>query len=441
MMDQVLAGQNVWNEVLDVLEHKLAPNTFEDTFMSARKVVKEENNTLFVLTPNQYIKHKINNTYFENIKKILEDINSKYQVRFVTEDEIPMAPVQQNFPTISNNNLNLNFTFESFVVGGSNRTAYLTALKVADNPGTLFNPFYIFGGVGLGKTHLMQAIGNFISLNHPDYKILYIQANDYLSDFIKSNRDHQMSEFENKYSNIDVLLLDDIQMLKDKSATQEAFFNLFNTMSNNRKQIIITSDRPANQLNGFVDRLTSRFQMGIFADMKQPDYDERIKILRQKVVEHTTKTISDEIIEYIAKEFSTNVREFEGALNRVLLYSDIYNQLSLEIAIEALDPLIKSKKQSEKKANYEDVLSIISDMYNVSVADILSSNRDRKYVLPRHICMYILKTKYNLTYSKIGNILNGRDHTTVMNGCNKIEDDLKTNQELEMAVEAIIKKL
>jgi chromosomal replication initiator protein len=441
MMDQVLAGQNVWNEVLEVLEHKLAPSTFEDTFISVRKVIKEDNGTLFVLTPNQYIKHKINNTYFENIKKILADINSKYQVRFVTEDEIPQAPVQQNFPTITNNNLNLNYTFESFVVGGSNRTAYLTALKVADNPGILFNPFYIFGGVGLGKTHLMQAIGNFISLNHPDYKILYIQANDYLTDFIKSNRDHQMSEFENKYSNIDVLLLDDIQMLKDKNATQEAFFNLFNTMSNNKKQIIITSDRPANMLNGFVDRLTSRFQMGIFADMKQPDYDERIKILRQKVLEQTTKVISDDIIEYIAKEFSTNVRELEGALNRVLMYSDIYNQLSLEIAVEALDPLIKSKKQSEKKANYEDALSVIADMYNVTVSDILSSNRNAKYVLPRHICMYILKTKYKLTYSKIGNILNGRDHTTVMNGCTKIEEEIKNNEELEMAVDSIIKKL
>lgn len=441
MMDQAFVAQSVWNQVMDTLEHKLAPNTFEETFNNVRKVVKEENGIIFILCPNPYIKHKINSTYIENIKKILSDMNSKYQIRFITEDEIPQQPIQQ-FPTISKNNLNLNYTFESFVVGGSNRTAYLTALKVADNPGTMFNPFYIFGGVGLGKTHLMHAIGNFISLNHPEYNILYIQANDYLSDYIKSSRDQKMAEFESKYSNLDVLLVDDIQMLKDKQLTQEQFFNLFNTMSNNNKQIIITSDRPANQLNGFMDRLTSRFQMGVFADMKMPDLDDRINILKKKVQESTQREVPEQILEYIAEEITSNVRELEGALNRVLLYSEFYNnQLNVDIAKEALEPYIKAKKASDKKTNYEDALSVIADMYNISVADILSSNRNAKFVTPRHICMYILKSKYNLTYSKIGNILNGRDHTTVMNGCNKIAEEIKTNKELEMAIDAITKKL
>lgn len=443
MMDQIIEFQNLWNDVRDVLEKRLTPQTFENNFINVKRVVKEENGVVYILVPSNHIKHTINSAYYQNIDEILKSKTKKnLKFKFITEEELNnINPVKGKASPLSKKNLNMNFTFESFVVGDSNRMAFLTALKVADKPGILFNPLYIFGGVGLGKTHLMQAIGNYIELKDINYKVVYVQASDYLTDYIKATRDNNIKAFEEKYENIDVLLIDDIQMLTDKSGTQQQFFNLFESMANNNKQIIITSDRPASKLNGFMDRLKSRFQMGISQSIDHPDLKQRIEILKQKTSEKTDITISDDILEYIAENFIDNVRELEGALNRVINYAEIFSASpTLDIAKDALDVLIKTQKKSNN-SNYEDALSIIADIYDITLADLLSSSRNQKYVLPRHICMYILKTKYNLTYAKIGNILNGRDHTTVMNGCSKIEDELKTNEELKLAVDSILKKL
>jgi chromosomal replication initiator protein len=443
MMDQIIEFQNIWNDVRDVLEKRLAPQTFENTFVNVKRVVKEENGVVYILVPSNHIKHTINSAYYQNIDEILKTKTKKtIRFKFITEEELNnINPLKGKVSPLSKKNLNMNFTFESFVVGDSNRMAFLTALKVADRPAELFNPLYIFGGVGLGKTHLMQAIGNYIELKDIDYKVVYVQANDYLTDYIKATRDNNIKAFEEKYENIDVLLIDDIQMLTDKSGTQQQFFNLFESMVNNNKQIVITSDCPPSKLNGFMDRLKSRFQMGISQSIDHPDLQQRIKILKQKASEKTDITISEDILEYIAENFIDNVRELEGALNRVINYAEIFSASpTLEIAKDALDVLIKTQKKSNN-ANYEDALSIIADFYDITLADLLSSSRNQKYVLPRHVCMYILKTKYGLTYSRIGNILNGRDHTTVMNGCSKIEEELKSNDELKLAVESVIKKL
>ena len=352
MIDQIIEFQNLWNDVRDVLEKRLAPQTFENTFVNVKRVVKEENGIVYILVPSNHIKHTINSAYYQNIDGILKSLTKKnLKFKFITEEELNnINPVRGKASPLSKKNLNMNYTFESFVVGDSNRMAFLTALKVADKPGILFNPLYIFGGVGLGKTHLMQAIGNYIELKDINYKVVYVQANDYLTDYIKATRDNNIKAFEEKYENIDVLLIDDIQMLTDKTGTQQQFFNLFESMANNNKQIIITSDRAASELNGFMDRLKSRFQMGISQSIDRPDLKQRIEILKQKTSEKTDITISDDILEYIAENFIDNVRELEGALNRVINYAEIFSASpTLDIAKDALDVLIKTKKKTTKK--------------------------------------------------------------------------------------------
>ena len=433
--------QSLWNDTLDRLSRNLSENTFLETFGEVKHVMKEENGIIYVLVPSTYIKSKINSVYIRQIGSILASLTTK-KIKFkcVCEDELKKEK-PLTFSKISKNNLNENYTFESFVIGDSNRLGYFTAMKVADNPGTFVNPLYIFGGVGLGKTHLMQAIGNYISESDLNNKILYVQANEYLEDYGKATRDNTMRAFEEKYEDLDVLLVDDIQMLEKGKSSQEEFFKLFNNMISKQKQIVITSDCPASKLNGIMDRLTSRFQMGITVDIKQPDLNQRINILKRKLAETTEKTIDDEVLQYIAENFTDNVRELEGALTRVLWVSEVYNtKPNLQMAIDALEILIKAKKPSVNQ-NYENALSIIANMYSISVADLLGNSRNSKYVLPRHIAMYILKNNYKLTYSRIGSILNGRDHTTVMNGCTKIANDIKTNPELKMAIDSILKKV
>jgi chromosomal replication initiator protein len=252
-------NQSLWNFVRDELKNQLAPSTFEETFGKVKRTAKEENGLIYIICPDTVTKFKINQVYYKSIEGILKKITSR-QVKFnfvLDEEIIEKKQDSIDIPKISFNNLNLNYTFASFVVGESNKRSWLTATKVADDPGYFVNPLYIFGSVGLGKTHLMQAIGNFISEMHIDFKILYIQAQEYFSDYTKACADKNFEAFEKKYSTIDVLLVDDIQMLEKKVSTQEQFFNLFNEMINNNKQVVITSDRPASKLNGFMDRLTS----------------------------------------------------------------------------------------------------------------------------------------------------------------------------------------
>ncbi|MBR6072106.1 MAG: chromosomal replication initiator protein DnaA [Acholeplasmatales bacterium] len=440
--------QELWNDVKSVLKDKLSEETFNNTFGEVKKVYKEENGTLYIIVPSVYIKATINTVHYKNISNIIDELSTKkLRAKFVLEDEVKEDnKIITNKPALIINNLNQNFTFESFVLGASNRAAYLAASRVAENPGSAFkssfNPLYIFGGVGLGKTHLMQAIGNYIQDTNENFKILYIQAYDYYTEYSKASRDKNWDAFEEKYSNIDVLLIDDIQMLEGKKETQTQFFQLFNDMILNGKQVVVTSDRPADKLNNFMDRLYTRFQDGDIENINQPDLPQRINILKRKVAEQTTKNVPDDVLNFIAETFTNNVRELQGALTRVLNYSEFFNQdINLEMAKESLDVLIKANKANSDN-DYQNCLSVIANWYNISVADILGASRANKVVLPRHIAMYILKTKYELSYSKIGSILNGRDHSTIINGCNKIENDLKNNQELIVkSVEAILKKL
>ena len=434
--------QALWNSVRDELKNILAPSTFEETFENVRRTAKEENGLIYIICPNSVTKFKINQVYYPNIQSILRKITTRQvKFKFVLENEIVEKKQDSiNTPKISVNNLNLNYTFESFVVGESNKRSWLTATKVAENPGFFVNPLYIFGSVGLGKTHLMQAIGNFISEMHIEFKILYIQAQEYFSDYTKACANNNFQEFEKKYSNIDCLLVDDIQMLERKNSTQEQFFNLFNEMINNNKQVVITSDRPASKLNGFMDRLTSRFNSGIVVDINQPDFNQRVSILKKKAEEMTSKTINDDVLAYIAENFTDNVRDLEGALNRVIRMSELFNtEPTLQFAKDELQILIKVKKPKEDN-NYENALSVVADMYQIPQADMLGKSRQEKYVTPRHISMYVLKSKYDLTYQQIASIF-ACHHTSVMSGVAKIEKDINENKELKLAIETVLKKI
>lgn len=434
--------QNLWNQTRQILSENLVEDTFNVIFGEVKKVAKVENGIIYVITPNTFVMTRINNVHTRNINTILSSLtNERLKFKFVCENQIEQPKVVKQPLKFSKNNLNPNYSFESLVIGESNRLGYLTSMKVAEQPGQWANPLYIFGGVGLGKTHMMQAIGNYILDDNMDANILYVQANDYISDYFRAIQNQSMQSFIEKYENLDVLLVDDIQMLSAKTKTQEEFFKLFNYMINHQKQIVITSDCPASKLNGIMDRLTSRFQMGISVDIHQPDLTQRVNILKRKLAENSPKLISDDVLMYIAENFIDNVRELEGGLNRVLWYSEIYNvEPTVELAKEALDILIRSQKQ-KVNTNYDDALSIIASMYSITVADLIGKSRNSKFVLPRHIAMYILKTHYDLTYAKIGSILNGRDHTTIMNGCNKIESELNTDEQLKMAIDTILKKV
>ena len=432
--------QDLWNKTRDKLAASLAEETFDETFSNVKKVLKNENGIIYVLTPSLYIKTRINNLYARKIGEIVSKLTDlRVKFKFVCEGEIKVEKPKQI--KLNKNNLKNNFTFDSLVVGESNRLSYSTGLKVAEQPGVFVNPLYIFGGVGLGKTHLMHAIGKQIIENDLNNNVLYIQASDFITDYIKAVQAQNMTSFEEKYENLDVLLVDDIQMLAQGNKSQQEFFKLFNDLIGRQKQIVITSDCPAKKLTGIMDRLTSRFQMGVSVDIQQPDLPQRVNILKRKLAENSNKQLDEKILTFIAENFVDNVRELEGGLNRVLWYCEVYNkEPSLELAKEALEVLIKAQKAQEK-GNYEAALSVISNTYSISTADLLGKSRNAKYVLPRHIAMYILKTHFGFTYSKIGAILNGRDHTTIMNGCTKIEEELKTNQELKMAINIILKKL
>lgn len=446
--------QDLWNKVIEHLEKTIAPQTFEETFSEVKKVVRTENGVLFVLCPSEYIRKKINFTYHRGINELIKQIsNRNLKVTFICEDDKNnnlYKPEPKRPMTLDESYLNPNYTFDNFVVGDSNRLAYLAALLLVDKDNitfnaaadynTILNPFYIFGGVGLGKTHLMQAIGNYIADKNIENKIVYVAANEFVDDYTKAVRENDMTAFEEKYKNMDVLLIDDIQMLAKKDSTQQQFFKIFNEMDTKNKQIVITSDCPAAALNGFMGRLISRFQKGTIVNINTPDLRQRINILRRKAQELTTEEIPEEVLHYIAENFVNNIRELEGALNRVLLLSKLYNKKpDLDLTKEAVEPLIPKTGKSEEK-KYENLLSVIANLYNITMADLLSSDRSAKYVLPRHIAMYVLKENYKYTNEKIGYIFNGKDHTTVMNAVKKIRAEVKTNNEIKNMIELILKK-
>ncbi len=353
------------------------------------------------------------------------------------------TPVNPLSIAMQNANLNPNYTFDTFVVGANNKFAHAASLSVAESPGQEYNPLFIYGGPGLGKTHLMHSIANFILTNNPKTRILYVTSEVFTNEVIDAIRNKNgvtMTEFRNKYRNIDVLLIDDIQFIIGKESTQEEFFNTFNFLYENRKQIVLSSDQPPKSFVTLEERLRSRFEWGLSVDISAPDYETRMAILRKKE-EMEGYTIDNEILQYIATNIRTNIRELEGALTKMYAYSKLHpnTPVTLETAKNNLKDIISP--QNEKRLTPEHILEVIAEHYGVRPEDIKSQRRTKEIVLPRQIAMYLIRVLNDISLEDVGKILGNRDHSTVIHGYEKIINEMNTNAELKNSIDIIKKKL
>jgi len=335
-------------------------------------------------------------------------------------------------------NLNPKYKFNSFVVGGSNKFAHSACLAVAESPGEIYNPLFLYGGAGLGKTHLMHSIGHFILENNPNTKILYVTSEQFTNEVIESIRSgnsSSMNKLRDKYRTVDVLIIDDVQFIIGKEATQEEFFNTFNALHSAGKQIILSSDKPPKEMETLDERFRSRFEWGLIADIQPPDYETRMAILSKKS-ESIGKYIDEEIFKYIASNIKSNIRELEGAFNKIVAYSKLNNvDITMEIAEEALKDIIYPDKPKEITPIY--ILSEVCDAYNISIEEVTSKKRNAELVEPRQVVMYLCRHLTECSLADIGKILGKKDHTTIIHGVNKIETEMASNEDLSIKVNNI----
>ena len=357
-------------------------------------------------------------------------------------NEIQSQPILEekndifNSENYANSFLNPKYTFDSFVIGNNNKFAQAAAYAVSEAPATAYNPLFIYGGVGLGKTHLMQAIGNKIIKNNPNTKILYVTSEKFINELVNSIKDanYKNELFRNKYRNIDVLLIDDIQFIAGKKTGQEEFFHTFNSLHQNGKQIIISSDKPPRDIPLLEERLKSRFEWGILADVSMPDYETRLAILRKKV-QLENIIIDDFILSVIAAKIDSNIRELEGALNKIIAYASLtHSPITIEMAEKAINDIVLQK---EKIISADYIQEVVSKYFNIDKKDLISTKKSNDITYPRQIAMYLCRTAGQMSFPKIGSEFGKRDHTTVMHACNKIEKEIKENTNTKLIVESV----
>lgn len=381
---------------------------------------------------------------------ISEMFDFEYEVNFILEKDINTNNSEKKNAhanpvyniNYENAHLNPKYRFDTFVVGSNNKFAHSASLAVAENPGQVYNPLYLYGGPGLGKTHLMHSIGHFILGNNPEMKVLYVTSEEFTNEVIESIRSGNaasMTKLREKYRNVDVLMVDDIQFIIGKESTQEEFFHTFNALHSINKQIVLSSDRPPKEIETLEERFRSRFEWGLIADIQTPDYETRTAILR-KNTESCEMNIGEDIIEYIATNIKSNIRELEGAFNKIIAAAKLNKvELTLPLAEEALKDVIYPDKP--KEITPELIISIVADQFNVKPEDITSKRRNSEFVLPRQVVMYLCRHLTNISLKNIAAILNKGDHTTIMHGIKKIEDEMKSNEDLKNKVDIIVKKI
>jgi chromosomal replication initiator protein len=429
--------EQVWQAALGELQLQLTKSTF-DTWLRDTDYLSYEDGVFVIGVENAYAKDWLENRLLSTIKRTLTGIAGRAtEVRFVVwvEPTETTAMAEQPEPTpvsepinsysgagtISQLKLNTKYTFESFVVGPSNRLAHAATLAAAENPARAYNPLFLYGGVGLGKTHLLQAVGN--TCVAKGLTVLYASAEGFTNDLINSIRSHTTESFREKYRAIDVLLIDDIQFIAGKESTQEEFFHTFNALHGQAKQIVISSDRSPKALVTLEERLRSRFEWGLIADVQPPDYETRAAILRSKA-EVMRRNVPAEVIDLIARRVQSNIRELEGALNRVCAYADVLGQpLTLESTAQAIADLLPRRHS----LNATHILETVAQHYNVKVEDLVGRDRSKEITMPRQIAMYFVREETDASLPEIGQMLGGRDHTTVMHGCEKISNLIETD--------------
>ncbi len=433
-----MKAEQAWQAALGQLQLDMPKASF-DTWVRNADIVSYEDNVFIIGVPNAYARDWLESRLTSKINRLLCGImNRTISTQFIvwqaeTDQLIEEVPIQEEQPELPSpkakpSALINRYTFDNFVVGSSNRLAHAASLAVAEKPAQAYNPLFLYGGVGLGKTHLLHAIGNHC-LNHKQ-SVLYVTSEEFTNDLIDAIRTHNTQAFREKYRRIDVLLIDDIQFIAGKESTQEEFFHTFNSLHGQEKQIVITSDRPPKALVTLEERLRSRFECGLAADIQPPDFETRVAILCSKS-ERMGRAIPDEIIETIARRVQSNIRELEGSLTRVLALSDL-SQLPLNSSLVdiALADLMPKPSSIEPK----EVMSQVAGVFGVTVENLMGSDRRQEVVLPRQIAMYLLREEANYSLPKIGEAMGGRDHTTVMYACQKVADMLERDDKLRRQV-------
>ncbi|GAB2717220.1 chromosomal replication initiator protein DnaA [Paenibacillus thermoaerophilus] len=441
----------LWQQVLSVIQTKLAKPSF-DTWLKPTRAVELTGDVLTIAAPTTFAKEWLESRYTKLITaSVYETFSRHLNVRFVvvaSDQDHPVAaqPQHQAVQTASNGveepfqtMLNPKYVFETFVIGAGNRFAHAASLAVAEAPAKAYNPLFLYGGVGLGKTHLMHAIGHYVIQHNPSAKVLYISSEKFTNEFINAIRDNRGESFRSKYRNIDVLLIDDIQFLAGKEQTQEEFFHTFNALHEERKQIIISSDRPPKEIPTLEDRLRSRFEWGLITDIQPPDLETRIAILRKKAKAENLD-IPNEAMIYIANQIDTNIRELEGALIRVVAYSSLINQdITAHLAAEALKDIIPSSRP--RQISIQDIQQKVGEFYGVKLEDFKARKRTKAVAFPRQVAMYLSRELTDYSLPRIGEAFGGRDHTTVIHAHEKISQALQNDPELYKIINSLKEKI
>lgn len=443
--------QSKWDDILKYLiaEYGITEVSY-NTWLKPLKVYDVKDNVITILINDERIGPPsitvIKKKYELLLKVSIEEIlNESYELKFVLASEIESSEKKKVEPAAARRVsgvptfLNPRYTFDTFVVGGNNEFARAAALAVAENPGEIYNPLFIYGGVGLGKTHLMHSIAHFVLKQNPDTKVLYVTSEKFTNELIDSIQKKTTAQFREKYRSIDILLIDDIQFIIGKESTQEEFFHTFNTLHESKKQIIISSDRPPKEMLTLEDRLRSRFEHGLMADIQPPDYETRMAILKKKE-ELDGYKINEDVLKYIASNIKSNIRELEGALTKIVAFSRLKKrELNLLLAEEALKDIISP---NEKKVITADlIVDVVAEHYNITPAEIYSKDKSRNISYPRQIVMYLCRKLTDMSVTDIGKALGNRDHSTVLHGYDKVSTDINNDSTIHNTIDVLIKKI
>ncbi len=451
---KTMTNEEIWQSVLSQIQLNISPANFATWFANTR-ISSIENNEVTVSVPNSFSKEWLEQKYHKDILKILKslDDNIKEIKYIVTPVNVKMSNSQRKgvkkeeafeqlgfseLEVSKETNLNPKYTFDNFIIGPFNEIAYAASMAVVEEPGKNYNPLFVYGDVGLGKTHLIQAIGNKIKESDANKKVKYIPAEKLISTIVNAIRNQSVEELKKNLRDIDVLIVDDIQFIAGKDKTQEEFFHTFNSLYQKNKQIILSSDRHPNNIPALTERLKSRFNGGMIADINTPDYETRMAILKQKIEEKNVN-ISTDVLEYIANNIQKNVRELESAINRIIIYRKTNNKtIELEDAKKLLKNIIVSPS---KITNYKKIVESITEFYDIPSGNMFFSSRKKEFARPRQIAMYLLKKELKMSYSEIGRKFGGKDHTTVIHACQLIEKEYEENEKIHQEIELILQRI
>ena len=445
-----MENKELWSKTLVDIELEVSKANFSTWFKNTR-IVKQDSGTVYIGVQNEFVRDWLANKYHSTILRILRDLSEQVRgieyliVKDDAGEKAEQMPKKDLFPSFGaelplqdtyvnkEDGLNPRYIFDSFVIGPFNELAYAASQAVLKKPGIMYNPLFIYGQTGHGKTHLIQSIGNGVKKYNPSKKIQYVSSEKFSTDYVNSLQNNRISEFKEKYRKYDVLIMDDIQFLVGKEKTQEELFHLYNALYENNKQIIFSSDKHPNYINGLEDRLKSRFGSGMIVEITLPDFESRLAILREKLKQQQV-ILPDEIVAYIAETIQGSIRELEGTLNLVVCQAQLKNKV---LSLNEVRTLVKNNAKPTKPVSIKDIVKTVTSFYNIDERFIYEKTRRKEVVKPRQVLMYLLREDFSISYPLIGQKLGGRDHTTVIHSCEKIKGDIKTDSLLMQEIDQI----